>query len=166
MSPEDMPWLDARGLRMQIDAVLPVVIQRAGTDPDQPLRGRIQGKLDAILTVIRQQFSSRLILDNEILDLLRTSAPITAEEMWVTLSSVHASLLRLEELEALEEHTRPYGSTGASGAPPWSPSSQHPDPPPGQPGNWPGSQGDRQYWMRTGHQHRRAAAHRSSELPW
>lgn len=166
MSPEDTPWLDARGLRMQIEAVLPVVIQRAGTDPDHPLSSRVQGKLHAILAVIRQQYSSRLILDHEILDLLLTQGSITAEEMWVTLASVRASLLRLEELEELEEHTTPYGSTAASGAPPWSPSTEHPDSPPGQPGNWRGSSGDRQYWMGAGRQHRRAAAQRSSEPPW
>ena len=165
MSPEDTPWLDARGLRMQIDEVLPVVIQRAGTDPDHPLSSRVQGKLHAILAVIRQQYSSRLILDHEILDLLLTQGSVTAEEMWVTLASVRASLLRLEELEELEAHTTPYGSTAASGAPPWNPSTEHPDSPPGQPGNWQDSPGDRQYWMGAGRQHRRAAAQRSSELP-
>lgn len=169
MGPENTPWLDARGLRMQIDEVLPVVIQRAGTDPDHPLSSRVQGKLHAILAVIRQQYSSRLMLDHEILDLLLTQDSITAEEMWVTLASVRASLLRLEELEQLEEleaHTTPYGSTAASGAPPWSPSTEHPDSPPGQPGNWQGSPGDRQYWMGAARQHRRAVAQRSSKLPW
>jgi hypothetical protein len=129
------------------------------------LSSGVQGKLHAILTVIRQQYSSRLILDHEILDLLLTQGSISAEEMWVTLASVRASLLRLEEQEELEAHTTPYGSNAASGAPPWSPSTEHPDSPPGQPG-WQGSPGDRQYWMGAGRRHRRAAAQRSSELPW
>jgi hypothetical protein len=176
MSPEDTPWLNAHSLRRQIDEVLPVVIERARRDPDHQFSGRIQGKLLRILDVIREQYSSRLILDDEILELLLVQAPkelpvvdsasspepITAEEMRIVLASLRASLLTMEELE---EHTTPYGSAAAEMSPPWSPITKHTDTPPGQPGNWQGDPGDRQYRIDVGRQ-RRAAAHRSSESPW
>ena len=178
MRPEDTPWLDAHGLRMQIDEVLPVVIERAQRDPDHQFSGRVQGKLLAILAVIRNQYSSKLILDNEILDLLLVPdpqalsavdsesppEPITAEEIRIVLASVRASLLALEELEA---HTAPYGSAATTDVkPPWSPDTEHPDSPPGQLRNWQEGPGDRQYRTFAGRQHRRATAHRSSGLPW
>jgi hypothetical protein len=178
MTPEDTPLLDAHSLRKQIDEVLPVVIERAKKDPDHEFSGRVQGKLLRILAVIREQYSSRLILDTEIWELLWERAPknlpvadsasppepITAEEMWIVLGSVRASLLALEELE---EHTVPYSSTATAEVwPPLGSVTEHPDSPPGQPGNWHGGPGDRQYRIGAGRQHRRAAAHRSSELPW
>jgi hypothetical protein len=178
MRPEDTPWLNAHSLRIQIDEVLPVVIERARRDPDHQFSGRIQGKLLRILDVIREQYSSRLILDDEILELLLVQAPkelpvvesasppepITAEEMRIVLASVRASLLALEEVE---EHTTPYGSTAtAEVSPPWSPITKNLDAPPGQPGDWQGGPGDRQYWIGADRQHRRAASHRSSELLW
>jgi hypothetical protein len=185
MRPEDTPWLNARSLRMQIDAVLPVVEDRAATDPDHKFSARVLGKLLTILAVIREQYGSRLIQDHEILELLMVQAPkelpagglstpsqlITAEEMRLLLASVHASLLALEDLEA---HTTPYGSTAATEVPPpWSPATEDPDSPPGQPGNppgqpgnWRGEPGDRQYRIGAGRRYRRAAAYWSSDLPW
>ena len=126
MRPEDTPWLDAHSLRQQIDEVLPVVIERARRDPDHQFSGRVQGKLLTILAVIREQYSSQLILDDEIMELLVVQAPkelpvvdsasppepITAEEMRIVLASVRASLLTLEGLEA---HTTPYDSTATAG---------------------------------------------------
>ncbi|SRR6266498_1847083 len=178
MRPEDTPWLDAQSLRKQIDEVLPAVIERAKSDPDHQFSGRVQGKLLRILAVILEQYSSRLILDTEIWEWLWERAPkrlpvvdpasppepITAEEMWIVLGSVRASLMALEELEA---QGATYGSTAAAEAPPpWGSGTERVDPPPGQPGNWDGDPGDRQYRIGTGRQHRRAGAHRSSELPW
>jgi hypothetical protein len=163
---------------MQIDEVLPVVIERARRDPDHQFSGRVLGKLLTILAVIRNQYSSKLILDNEVLDLLLVPdpqalqvvdsesppEPITAEEMRIVLASVRASLLALEELEA---HTEPYGSAATADVkPPWSPDTEHPGSPPGQPKNWQEGPGDRQYRIFGGRQHRRAAAHRSCGLPW
>jgi hypothetical protein len=176
MRPEDTPLRDAHSLRLQIDGIMPVVRERAQRDPDHPFKGRVLGKLLTILDVIREQYGPKLILDNDILELLLLHAPqeppivesksppepITAEEMWVALGSLRASLLALEELEA---HTAPYGSAAADVKPPWSPNAEHPDSPPGQPRNWQEGPGDRQYRTFAGRQHRRAAAHRSSGLP-
>ena len=66
MRPEDAPRLDAYSLRIQIDEVMPIVTDRAHRDPDHPFTGRVLGKLLTILAVIREQYSSRLILDAEI----------------------------------------------------------------------------------------------------
>ena len=106
MRPEDAPRLDAYSLRIQIDEVMPIVTDRAHRDPDHPFTGRVLGKLLTILAVIREQYSSRLILDAEIRELLMLGAPreppvvdsepspepITAEEMRLVLASVRASL--------------------------------------------------------------------------
>lgn len=155
-----------------------MVKERARSNPDHQISGRILGKLLTILTVIRDQYGSELILDNDISELLIVHAPkeppivdsesspepITAEEMRMVLASVRASLRALEELEA---HTAPYGSAAAAEVkPPWSPDTKHPDSPPGQPGNWQEDPGDRQYRTVGGRHHGRAAAHRSSGLPW
>jgi hypothetical protein len=179
MRPEDTPWLDAHSLRMQIDEVLPAVIERAKNNPDHQFSGMVQGKLLRILAVIREHFSSRLILDTEIwewlwerapkelpvVDLASPPPPITAEEMWIVLGSVRASLRSLEELEA---QGATHGSTtAAADVPrPWGSVTEPLDPPPSPPGNWPEGPGDRQYRISVGRQSRRAGVRRSSELPW
>jgi hypothetical protein len=177
MRPEGTPPLDAHSLRLQIDAVLPVVANLAQTDPNHEISGRVLGNILTILAVIRQQYGSELILDNEIGELLITQAPeelpvmrsaslpepITAIEMQIALASVRASLLALEELEA---RTVPYDSATTTEASIWSPDTQHRDAPPGGHRNWPEGPGDRQYRFVAGSQHRRTAVDRPRRLPW
>lgn len=172
MRPEGTPPLDAHSLRLQIDAALRVVENLVQTDPDREMSGRVLGSILTILTVIRQQYGSRLILDNEIGELLMTQAPeelpvtrsapvlqpITAIEMQFALASVRASLLSLEELEA---RTVPYDSAASAGASFW-----NPDPPRGTPTNWGEDPGDRRYRIITDRQYGDTAAHRPRGLPW
>jgi hypothetical protein len=170
MGVEGTPWLDARGLRMQLDEILPVVRERVQREPDHQFSGRVQGKLLTILAVIHEHYGSRLIPKTGIDELLLAMGssspqePITAEEMWIVLGSVRASLKRLEELE---EQTTPYGYTAnVEVSPPWSPVTDHPDSPPGEPGDSQGGPGDRRYWIGADRQRRRTAARRGRELPW
>ncbi len=153
-----------------------MVANLAQIDPNQEIRGGVLGSILTILDVIRQQYGSRLILDNEIRELLMMQAPeeppvvrlvplpepITAIRMQIALASVGASLRALEELEA---RTAPYNSA-ASEASYISPDTQHRDSPPGGGGNWKADPGDRQYRIAVGSQHRRASTDRPRGLSW
>jgi len=160
--------VDAHSLRLQIDELLPIVRDR---DPDRELGGSALGMLLKILKVVYDQYGSRLILDEEIWELLIERArkelpvissesplePITAEQMQFALASVRASLLALEEEE--EAHTVPYGPAATTEASSyWSPDMEGP-------GNWPEEPGDRRYRIVDGRQHRRTAVHLPRGLP-
>ena len=174
--PEDTPWLDAHGLRMQIDEVLPVVIQRAGTAPDHQFSGRVQGKLLAILAAIRNQYSSKVDPRQRrswICSWCRTpkhcrpwtrSRPLSRSprrEIRIVLASVRASLLSAGG--AGEQHTsalwlcRHHRREAALAVL----TRNIPTLPLGKARNWQEGPGDRQYRTFAGRQHRRAAAHRS-----
>src|SRR6266545_2655330 len=157
MGPQDEPWLDAHGLRMQIDEIISPIQELLKTDPHQQLSHGVLGTILRILSVIREHQGSRLILDVEIYESLwKSPKPVTAVEMSVLLGSVRASLRRLEQLE--QQGT--YGST-AEASSSWGSAVEHLDSPPDEPGDWPGEDpGIRRYRLGADSQHRRTVAKR------
>lgn len=161
VDPQNGPWLDARGLRMQIEELLSAVQDLMNQNPGQELSNTVLGMIFRILSVFKKRYTSRLILDIDILESRwRASEPIYAVEMKVFLGSVRGSLRRLEELGP-EQWA--HGSTTEPSSP-WRSGAQHY--PPDESEDWRRDEGEKDYWSGARSQHRRAAANRSRQRPW
>jgi len=164
MGSRDEFWLDAQGLRLQIEDIIRVVEARARRDPDHELDAETRGMIFAILSVIDDRYGPKFLLSirTKMESWELSSEGPTAEKMWLLLGSIRGSL---ERLETREREQGIYGAT-TEAASPWGSSAQHPNYPPDESEDWPGDEGVREYRTGAGSQYRRATANRSRQRPW
>ena len=167
MGSQGEPWLDAEGLRLQIEGQIEVVKARWQQDPDHELDAETRGMIFAILSVADNRYGTKFILDIKlkIESWEKSREGPTVEKMWSFLESIRASLRRLERIEQSEGQPGAYDAT-TWGASRWGSASQHFGNPPDEPEEWLGDEGDRGYWAGVGSQHRRAVANRPRPQPW
>jgi hypothetical protein len=164
MGSQGEPWLDAHGLRLQVDAQIEVVKALALENPHGKLDADILRRIHPIILASDERYGKWVFLDTLLTHMLweRPGNEPTASVMWSSLLSLRASLLRIEEDEPRQNI---FDST-TEGVSRWGSPVQHLDYPPDESENWPGDDGDREYRTGFASQHRRAAANRSQPRPW
>lgn len=164
MGSQGEPWLDAYGLRLQVDAQIEVVRMLVQEDRHGTLDSDILRRIHPIIAASHQRYGKMVFLDTLLTDMLwqqRGNEP-QAVVMLSSLLSLRASLQRIEK----DEPKRNIFDSTTEGASPWGSAVQHLDYPPDESENWPGDDGDREYRTGFASQHRRAAANRSRPQPW
>jgi hypothetical protein len=163
MGPQGEPWLDAHGLRMQVDAQIEVVMMLAQEDRHCNLDADILRRIHPIIAASHQRYGKWVVLDTLLTNMLweRPGNEPTAIVMLSSLLSLRNSLRRIEE----DEPRRNIFDSTNEGAARWG-SAVHLDDPPDESENWLGDDGDREYRTGFASQHRRAAANRSRRRPW
>lgn len=163
MGPQGEPWLDAHGLRMQVDAQIEVVRMLAQEDRHCNLDADIQRRIHPIIAASHQRYGKWVVLDTLLTDMLweRPGNEPRAIVMLSSLLSLSYSLRRIEE----DEPRRNIFDSTNEGASRWG-SAVHLDNPPDEPENWLGDDGDREYRAGFASQRRRTAANRSRRRPW
>jgi hypothetical protein len=162
MGSQGEPWLDAHGLRLQVDAQIEVVKTLALEDPHGKLDADILRRIHPIIAVSDERYGKWVFLDTLLTHML-WERPGNEPTAIVTLSSLHSLSASLRRIEEDEPRRNIFDST-TEGASRWSSPVQHLDYPPDESENRPGDDGDREYRTGFASQHRRAAANRPR--PW
>jgi hypothetical protein len=163
MGPQGEPWLDAHGLRLQVDAQIEVVRMLAQEDRHCNVDADILRRIHPIIATSHQRYGKYVVLDTLLTKML-WEPPGNEPKAIVMLSSLLAlrnSLRRIEE----DEPRRNIFDSSNEGSSSWGSAVQYLDYPPDESENWPGDDGDREYRTGFAIQHRRAAANRSRPQP-
>jgi hypothetical protein len=164
MESQDEPWLDAHGLRLQVDAQIEVVRTLVLENPRANLDAEILRRIHPIIAASHQRYGKWVLLDTVLTDMLweRPGNEPTAIVMLSSLQSLSASLARIEE----DEPRRNIFDSTTEGRPRRGSAVHHLDYPPDESENRPGDDGDREYRTGFGNQYRPAVANRSRPRPW